>query len=117
MEQCKIGMAYQLVIQKHNTKGPHIPIHSQKGMTFYFCIPNKWIHVFNTSSLQQFVFLLLFRLWQFKVLTMRRTMLTIYTQVNRMSKSRRVLATGGKQRSFGLHMVCFEMVLYHNELH
>ena len=37
--------------------------------------------------------------------------------VNRMSKSRRVLATGGKQRSFGLHMVCFEMVLYHNEPH
>ena len=39
------------------------------------------------------------------------------TQVIRMSKSRRVLATGGKQRSFGLHMVCFEMVLYHNEPH
>ena len=39
------------------------------------------------------------------------------TQVNRMSKSRRMLATGGKQRSFGLHMVCFEMVLYHNEPH
>ena len=34
-----------------------------------------------------------------------------------MSKSRRVLAIGGKQRSFGLHMVCFEMVLYHNEPH
>ena len=43
--------------------------------------------------------------------------LTFLTQVNRMSKSRRVLATGGKQRSFGLHMVCFEMVLYHNEPH
>ena len=41
----------------------------------------------------------------------------ITTQVNRMSKSRTVLATGGKQRSFGLHMVCFEMVLYHNEPH
>ena len=39
------------------------------------------------------------------------------TQVNRMSKSRRVLATGGKQRSYGLHMVCFEMVLYHNKPH
>ena len=39
------------------------------------------------------------------------------TQVNRMSKSRRVLAIGGKQRSFGQHMVCFEMVLYHNEPH
>ena len=39
------------------------------------------------------------------------------TQVNRMSKSRRVLATGGKQRSFGLHMVCFEMVLYHIKPH
>ena len=34
-----------------------------------------------------------------------------------MSKSRRVLTIGGKQRSFGLHMVCFEMVLYHNEPH
>ena len=34
-----------------------------------------------------------------------------------MSKSRRVLAIGGKQRSFGLHMVCFEMVLYHSEPH
>ena len=42
---------------------------------------------------------------------------TLFTQVNRMSKSRRVLAIGGKQRSFGLHMVCFEMVLYHNEPH
>ena len=42
---------------------------------------------------------------------------TLLTQVNRMSKSRRVLATGGKQRSFGLHMICFEMVLYHNEPH
>ena len=41
----------------------------------------------------------------------------VNTQVNRMSKSRRVLAIGGKQRSFGLHMVCFEMVLYHNEPH
>ena len=41
----------------------------------------------------------------------------VVTQVNRMSKSRRVLATRGKQRSFGLHMVCFEMVLYHNEPH
>ena len=40
-----------------------------------------------------------------------------FTQVNCMSKSRRVLAIGGKQRSFGLHMVCFEMVLYHNEPH
>ena len=43
--------------------------------------------------------------------------LLIITQVNRMSKSRRVLAIGGKQRSFGLHIVCFEMVLYHNEPH
>ena len=42
---------------------------------------------------------------------------TLHTQVNRMSKSRSVLATRGKQRSFGLHMVCFEMVLYHNEPH
>ena len=48
---------------------------------------------------------------------MRLRYLAYITQVNRMSKSRRVLATGGKQRSFGLHMVCFEMVLYHNEPH
>ena len=41
----------------------------------------------------------------------------VATQVNGMSKSRRVLAIGGKQRSFGLHMVCFEMVLYLNEPH
>ena len=34
-----------------------------------------------------------------------------------MSKSRKVLAIGGKQRSFGLPIVCFEMVLYHNEPH
>ena len=39
------------------------------------------------------------------------------TQVNRMSKTQRVLATGGKQRIYWLHMVCFEMVLYHNEPH
>ena len=44
-------------------------------------------------------------------------MAIISTQVNRMSQSRRVLAIGGKQRSFGLHIVCFEMVLYHNEPH
>ena len=37
----------------------------------------------------------------------------IYTQVNRMSRSRRVLAIGGKQRIFGLDMVCFETILFH----
>ena len=35
------------------------------------------------------------------------------TQVNRMSRSRRVLATGGKQRIYGLGMVCIETILYH----
>ena len=35
------------------------------------------------------------------------------TQVNRMSRSRRVLATGGKQRIFGLGMVCIETILLH----
>ena len=35
------------------------------------------------------------------------------TQVNRMSRSRRMLATGGKQRIFGLDMVCIETVLFH----
>ena len=45
----------------------------------------------------------------------RLLLVGVITQVNRMSKSRRVLATGGKQRIFWLHMVCFEMVLYHNE--
>ena len=38
---------------------------------------------------------------------------TISTQVNRMSRSRRVLATGGKQRIFGLDMVCIEAILFH----
>ena len=35
------------------------------------------------------------------------------TQVNRMSRSRRVLATGGKQRIFGLDMVCIKTILFH----
>ena len=52
---------------------------------------------------------------RFRVLNEQKE--SVFTQVNRMSKSRRVLAIGGKQRSFGLHMVCFEMVLYHNEPH
>ena len=39
--------------------------------------------------------------------------LSIITQVNRMSRSRRVLATGGKQRIFGLDMVCIETILFH----
>ena len=30
-----------------------------------------------------------------------------------MSRSRRVLATGGKQRIFGLGMVCIETILLH----
>ena len=37
----------------------------------------------------------------------------LITQVNRMSRSRRVLAIGGKQRIFGLEMVCIETVLSH----
>ena len=35
-----------------------------------------------------------------------------HTQVNRMSRSRRVLATGGKQRTLGLDMVCIETILF-----
>ena len=35
------------------------------------------------------------------------------TQVNRMSRCRRVLATGGKQRILGLDMVCIETILFH----
>ena len=35
------------------------------------------------------------------------------TQVNRMSRFRRVLAIGGKQRIFGLDMVCIETILFH----
>ena len=35
------------------------------------------------------------------------------TQVNRMSRSRRVLATGGKQRILGLDMVCIKTILFH----
>ena len=30
-----------------------------------------------------------------------------------MSRSRRVLATGGKQRILGLYMVCIETILFH----
>ena len=33
--------------------------------------------------------------------------------MNRMSRSRRVLATGGKQRIFGLGMVCIKTILFH----
>ena len=36
-----------------------------------------------------------------------------YTQVNRMSRSRRVLAIGGKQRILRLGMVCIETILFH----
>ena len=36
---------------------------------------------------------------------------SIITQVNRMSRSRRVLAIGGKQRILGLDMVCIETIL------
>ena len=35
------------------------------------------------------------------------------TQVNRMFRSRRVLATGGKQRIFWLDMVFIETILIH----
>ena len=37
------------------------------------------------------------------------------TQVNRMSRSRRTLAIGGKQIIFGLDMVCIETILFHLE--
>ena len=33
--------------------------------------------------------------------------------MNRMFRSRRVLAIGGKQRTFGLDMVCIETILFH----
>ena len=36
-----------------------------------------------------------------------------HTQVNRMSRSRRVLATGGKQRILRLDMVCIKTILFH----
>ena len=39
--------------------------------------------------------------------------LTIFTQVNRMSRSRRVLAIGGKQRILRLDMVCIETIVFH----
>ena len=40
---------------------------------------------------------------------------SVHTQVNRMSRSRRVLAIGGKQRFFGLDMVFIETILFHLE--
>ena len=43
--------------------------------------------------------------WQFTLI------LGVHTQVNRMSRSRRVLAIGGKQRILGLDMVCIETIL------
>ena len=33
--------------------------------------------------------------------------------MNRMCRSRRVLATGGKQTILGLDMVCIETILFH----
>ena len=39
--------------------------------------------------------------------------ISINTQVNRMSRSRRVLAIGGKQRILRLDMVCIETILFH----
>ena len=39
--------------------------------------------------------------------------LIIITQVNRMSRSRRVLAIGGKQRILRLDRVCIETILFH----
>ena len=41
--------------------------------------------------------------------------ISVITQVNRMYRSRRVLAIGGKQRIFGLDMVCIETILFHLE--
>ena len=41
----------------------------------------------------------------------RKVLKTI--QVNRMSRSRRVLAIGGKQRILRLDMVCIETILFH----
>ena len=37
------------------------------------------------------------------------------TQVNRMYRSRRMLAIGGKHRISGLDMVCIETILFHLE--
>ena len=50
-----------------------------------------------------------------KIITTLRSkfLLFLLTQVNRMSRSRRVLATGGKQRILGLDMVCIETILFH----
>ena len=41
------------------------------------------------------------------------TVHTGYAKVNRMSRSRSVLATGGKQTIFGLDMVCIKTILFH----
>ena len=42
-----------------------------------------------------------------------KLLLSLLTQVNRMSRSRRVLAIGGKQRILRLDMVCIETILFH----
>ena len=50
---------------------------------------------------------------QKKEFTWTRTQYLLVTQVNRMSRSRRVLAIGGKQRILRLDMVCIETILFH----
>ena len=51
--------------------------------------------------------------WMFKHLNDAVICKRYITQVNRMSRSRRVLAIGGKQRILRLDMVCIEMILFH----
>ena len=54
------------------------------------------------------------KLWRHKFHNLQDAKLN-NTQVNRMSRSRRVLAIGGKQRFFGLDMVFIETILFHLE--
>ena len=52
-------------------------------------------------------------LWGFRRKEIQTSNLIYITQVNRMSRSRRVLAIGGKQRILRLDMVCIETILFH----
>ena len=49
----------------------------------------------------------------YKIKNINKSLLKGITQVNRMFRSRRVLATGGKQRILGLDMVFIETILFH----
>ena len=115
-----------------------IPFHSRQVENFCLLVL-KQVQMFKINTILHFIFWLFITSSHVALKTIwiqiifRSQLIWIYTVYKRVdiwyhtvfkivicltpSKSRRVLAIGGKQRSFGLHMVCFEMVSYHNEPH